>query len=332
VNVMPNTEPPPPPPAQTPQVDMPVVSAAGSGSTAGMGGVVAGTAGAGAGAGGSPPEAGSMAEPMGARDPSCDMNGIWMGKQVAVGLALEAPQFVNTWSYLEIEQSGIDFVVTKHIDCGLEVRGTVTVTLTRATLQGAVQYNMQSGRTGTFELKDGKCVFDIARYWSVRGADEQRFIPNPTRDSSMSMAEVKALKPLPTPARPDGAIDLENDGELGAAAQVTGIVSGTRNSVQRDWNRWFSAANGFEIPAAMDFTSELKIRAEYEIEEIVMAPTTGLLTTLPDQTDTWNHVMRLRFLGRTAEDPRAQPIVKSDPVETCFAIQDAMPAEMLQQQ
>jgi hypothetical protein len=298
---------------------------AGMGGVAGGGAGLAGQAAAGSGETTPPP-------PLGAKDPTCDLNGIWMGKQVAVGLALDAPQFVNTWSYLEISQTGSDFVVTKHIDCGLEVQGTVTVTLTRATLEGAVQHNMQNGRKGTFELKDGKCVLDIARYWSVRGADEQRFIPNATRDSTMSMADAQKLKPMPTPAMPDGAIDLEKDGELGAAAQVTGIVSGTRNSVQRDWNRWFTAAGGFEIAAAMDFTSELKIRAEYEIEEIVMAPATGLLTTLPDQTNEWNHIMRLHFLGRSADDPRAKPVVHSDPVETCYAVQDAMPAEMLQQQ
>jgi hypothetical protein len=37
--------------------------------------------------------------------------------------------------------------------------------------------------------------------------------------------------------------------------------------------------------------------------------------------------MRFRFLGRTTDDPRAQAIVKADPVETCYAIQDAIPAE-----
>jgi hypothetical protein len=187
---------------------------------------------------------------------------------------------------------------------------------------------MQTGRKGRFELADGKCVFDIARFWSVRGAEEERFLPNPTRDSSMSMAELANQKPLPTPRMPDGAFDLEGDGELGAAGQINGIVSGVRNSCQRDWDRWFTE-EGYEITPALDFSTDLKIRIEYETDESVMAPTSGLLTTPTEATSDWKHVTFLRFLGRNLEDPRAKAIVKPEAVETCYALQDAMPAEEL---
>ena len=265
----------------------------------------------------------------GAKDPTCDLSGVWITKQVAVSLALDAPQFVNTWGYYEVEQSGSRFVVKKHIDCGAEVLGSGTVTLSRATLEGNVQHNMQDGRVGSFERIDDKCAFDIARYWSVRGAEEARFIPNPTRDATVSMAELARTKPLPTPNAPEGAIDLEGDGELGAAGQIAGIISGTRNSCQRDWDRWFTAP-GYEITPSMDFTDDLKVRMEYEAEESVMAPTTGLLTTPSESTSAWEHIMFLRFLGRSKQDPRAQPFLHEDAVETCYAIQDAMPSEELQ--
>jgi hypothetical protein len=235
---------------------------------------------------------------------------------------------MNNWAYYEIEQTGTSFAVKKHIDCGAEVLGSGTVTLSRATMEGTVKHNMQNGRTGSFELVDGKCVFDIARFWSVRGADEQRFLPNATRDSSMTMAELAEQKPLPTPRMTDGAFDLENDGKLGVAGQVNGIISGVRNSCQRDWDRWFTE-DGYEITPALDFTSDLKIRIEYESEESVMSPTSGLLTTPTEPTSDWEHVTFLRFLGRTLDDPRAKAIVKAEDVETCYAIQDAMPAEEL---
>jgi hypothetical protein len=35
------------------------------------------------------------------------------------------------------------------------------------------------------------------------------------------------------------------------------------------------------------------------------------------------------FLGRTTDDPRAQAIVKAEAVDTCYAIQDAIPAQEL---
>jgi hypothetical protein len=234
---------------------------------------------------------------------------------------------MNTWGYYEIEQSGSEFVVKKHIDCGAEVLGSGTVTLSRATMEGNVMHNMQDGRKGSFELSDGKCVFDIARFWSVRGADEARFTPD-ARDATISMAELARLKPLPTPRMPDGAFDLEGDGELGAAGQINGIISGVRNSCQRDWDRWYTA-EGFEITPSMDFASDLKVRIDYESEESVMAPTSGLLVTPSEPTNDWDHIMYLRFLGRKLDDPRAQAIVHSEAVETCYAVQDAMPAEEL---
>jgi hypothetical protein len=41
------------------------------------------------------------------------------------------------------------------------------------------------------------------------------------------------------------------------------------------------------------------------------------------------HVLKLRFLGRDASDARAAALIESDNVETCYAIQDALPAEQL---
>jgi hypothetical protein len=280
------------------------------------------------------PSAGAPATPdagpvvMAASDPACDMTGVWIGKQIAVGVVLELPQSVNIWHYFEISQQADDFVVTKHIDCGVEVLGDVTVTITRATLEGTVQHNHQDGRKGTLERNGARCDLDIARFWSIRGAEEARFIPNPTRDSTEQLTAVAAAKPLPTAANPDGALDPENDGKPGIAAQITGIASGTRNSVQREWHRWFTEP-GYEIAANTDWQTDLRIRAEYDMEESVIDPTSGLLTTVPAATNSVKHVMLLRFLGRDLSDPRAAAVVKGNPVDTCYALQDALPAERL---
>jgi hypothetical protein len=293
--------------------------AAGSGATGGTTGA-AGTAAGQAGAGGG-------GEPAGAQDADCDFNGIWIGKQVTVSQALQLPQSSNNWYYLEFKQSGTAVQVSKHFDCGIEVRGSVTVTVTKATTQALIAHNVQTGRKATL-MKDGaNCKFAADRFWSVRGADEMRFLPNATRDSMDSIAMVEMVKPLPTKTNTDGAVDTENDGQLGVAFQAAGIISGTRNSVQRDWTRWFTDT-GYTIPASNNWTSDIVIRADFDNQENVLAVSDPFLNqgSMPNPS---KHVLKLRFLGRDKSDPRVAAIVKAADIDTCYAIQDALPAEEL---
>jgi hypothetical protein len=277
-------------------------------------------------AGGGAAGAGGEDKPMQAKDPTCDLSGVWITKQLSASKALEEVGFSNGYAYYEIEQSGSDFVVKKHIDCGGIALGGGTAYLSRPSLQALTRHNSQSGRKGHVTLVDGKCALDIEHFWSVRGADEMRFLPTPTRNSTLSLAEMQKQNPLPTPNMLDGAEDWENDGVPGVASQLSGILSGVRNGCQRDWDRWFTAP-GYEITPSLDFTSDLTIRFEFEGEESVIAPTSGLLATLSEPATEYPPVMRFRFLGRTTDDPRAQAIVKAEPVDTCYAIQDAIPAE-----
>jgi hypothetical protein len=302
--------------------------ASGEGSVAGSEGGVAGASGNGAGGAGSSGSSGGGA-PEPAADPACDFNGIWIGKQVTVSEALSLPQSSNNWYYLEFKQSGTAVEVSKHFDCGIEVNGSATVTLSRKTVEGLIPHNVQTGRKATLVKEGDKCKLDAARFWSIRGADEARFLPNATRDSSDSVAKAATDKPLPTSQKTDGAVDTEGDGKLGVAFQVSGIITGTRNSVQRDWTRWFTET-GFEITASSDWPSDLKIRADFDNEESILDPTSGLLVSGSSPKAGAKHVLKLRFLGRTAADPRVTAIVKANDVDTCFAIQDALPAEALE--
>jgi hypothetical protein len=293
--------------------DLPVAGAAGAEEAAGTGGVNS------AGAGGQ----GGAAD---AVDPECDFTGIWIAKQATVSEALGIAATSNNWYYLEFRQSGTNVEVSKHYDCGIEVTGVVSVTLSKGTLEALLSHNVQTGRKGTL-LRDGSnCKFEAARFWSIRGADEARFLPNAARDSEDSIPQSAMSKPLPTTSNTDGAVDIENDGKLGVAYQVSGIVSGTRNSVQRDWTKWFTEP-GFEIPANTDWKSELVVRADFDNEENILDPASGPLASGSTPRRGAKHILRLRFLGRDASDPRVAPIVKSTQVETCFAIQDAFPAE-----
>jgi hypothetical protein len=272
---------------------------------------------------------GDADDPERARDPDCDFTGIWIADQITVSEALSRPQSSNQWMYLEFKQSGTALEVTKHFDCGIEVRGTATVTMSRATTQALIAHNVQIGRKATLKRNAAHCELAVDRFWSVRGADEARFLPNATRDSSDSVETVDMLKPLPTVVNTDGAVDTENDGRLGVAYQVAGSISGTRNTVQRYWTRWHTDTD-YEIPASDNWTSDLVIRTEFDNEESVLSPKSGLLLSSSKPKSDAKHVLKLRFLGRDSSDPRVAAIVKATDLDTCYAIQDALPAEKLE--
>lgn len=284
-----------------------------------------------AGTGGGGAEAGASAPTVGATDADCDFSGVWMLQQltvsVATGVGVDATS--NNWYFVEFQQSGDDVLVSNEFDCGIDVEGTVKVTISKQTLIDEMPHNRQTGRKATLKKVDGKCAFDAERFWSVRGAVEDRFLPTDGRASMMSIADVEKARPLPTANMPDGAIDTENDGQLGIAFQASGIISGTRNSVQRDWTRWFTDA-GYEITPAMDWTMPLKVRADFDNEENVLdTGNNDLLRSGSTPKAGAKHELRLRFLGRSRSDSRAMAIIKSADVDTCYAIQDAMPAEEL---
>jgi len=272
---------------------------------------------------------GGTPQPQGADDPECDFTGVWIANQMTVSEALGLWQTSNNWFYLELQQTGSTVVVTKSLDCGIEVLGTATVTLSRKTLEASLLRNPQNGHQATVQKLDGKCTFETARFWKVRGADEQRFLPNETRDSMDSVAKVAMDKPLPTSRMTDGAVDTEGDGKLGMAFQLTGVISGVRNSVQRDWSRWFTEP-GFEIAASRDWASDLIIRADFDNEESILDPTSGLLAATAQPARGAKHRAKLRFLGRDRSDLRAAAFVKATEIDTCYAIQDAMKAEVVE--
>lgn len=275
----------------------------------------------------------SMGEPSaGASDPECDFNGIWIAKQMTVSEALSLPQTSNNWYYLELKQSGDEVSVVKHFDCGIEVRGSATVILSKATLMASIAHNVQTGRKISVSRQGANCSFEAARFWSIRGADELRYLPGEPkdgRDFPDKISDVAKSKPLPTAQMPDGAVDVDGDGKLGIAFQVTGIVMGTRNSVQRDWTRWFTEP-GFEIAASKDFGSDLTIRADFDNEESIIDPTSGLLVSNSSPKASAKHQLHLRFLGRDTSDARAMAMIKATDIETCYAIQDALPAGTLE--
>jgi hypothetical protein len=288
-----------------------------------------GTGGGGSGSGGS---SGSGGANLTASE-DCNMSGIWAGHQVVRALALNLPQHANGWYYFEITQApgSVDWVVTKHFDCGMQILGTVLVVLPPNTFRVHLVHNHQTGRRGKMgKNAAGNCEFSAERFWQLWGAPD-RFLP--PRNSAEEMAPVTARLPLPSRANPEGAEDWDNDGHLGVAYEATGLASGVRNSVQRSWIEWFSNEQ-HTITPAVDW-NEFVVRADFDGEESTFDPPSGPLATssTSDRRPEAPNRVTMKFLGRDASDPRVAPIVRgTDPeadieaaVETCLAIQNALP-------
>ena len=260
-----------------------------------------------------------------AKDADCDFNGIWAARQITVNSAgFAGNQFANNYYYLEIQHDGETLTVSKHFDCGIKVLGAATVILSRASLEALMQHNVQTGRKGKAYKDGSKCHFELERFWSIRGADESRFVPSP-RNSTMSMADAAASMPIPTSAA-EGAEDWENDGQPGSAWQVSGAATGTRNTVQRDWTQ-YSNDDTYSISPAMDWTNDVKVRAQFDSEEKILHATNPLLNAGSTPNGSEKHNLTLKFLGRSLTDARAKALIKDADVDTCFAVQQALPAQ-----
>lgn len=259
-----------------------------------------------------------------AKDPDCDLNGVWAVRQVTRSEALLTSQFANNFFFFEFSHEGEDVVATKHLNCALVILGSATGRITRATADAILGHNSQVGRKGKmYKTSSGTCHFEMERFWYARGVTEARFVPKP-RNASLSLAQMQADNPLPTPAQPDGAEDWENDGKLGMAVQLTGIIGGVRNSVTRDFSDWYTD-DALPIPPQRDWQDDIRAVAHYEGEEVIFDPTTGLLAQLAQQDVTARNSLRLHFLGRDESDPRAAAVLHADPFETCQALQALLP-------
>ena len=276
---------------------------------------------------------GDAADP-GVPSADCNLTGIWFTKIVSVSQALNLPQYANSWYYVEIDQpagSG-EFTITKEIDCGVEVRGSATVTLLPATLEAHMKHNSQAGRKGMMKKAAGaRCVVDAETFWVLLGAAD-RFLP--PRNTAEEIATVAARLPLPTPDRPDGVEDWDNDGKPGVAWQISGLLQGTRHTVQRQWNRWFTTERYGVTPSTS--WNEIVVGLDFDKDETIFEPTSGplLAPSFSVRTPETPNRYVMRFLGRDRNDARAAVIRGTDPegataatVETCHALQDALPAE-----
>jgi hypothetical protein len=278
------------------------------------------------------------------RDSDCDLTGYWAARETDFTreAILGSIQTSSNWFLYRFEQSGADFRVTEALDCGVHVTGSAKVDYSPGTLRGLIYKSRMDdassshgARHGTSKAVAGGCAITLERWYKVRGATDS-FLPV---DFSKQPA-LASLPPLPSvrdPAvgqeSPTGADDPDADGIPGAAFTITGIVSGIRNSAQRDWKEYATTSTAPAAAAALTFA----IPGAFDLQENVLrvsecGTACGLLASPARPAADRTPRLTLSFIGKTLGSPRVAEIVADAPrrnldadLTTCAKVRLALP-------
>lgn len=282
------------------------------------------------------------------KDAACDAGGLWAIRQTDFALANLGTKSVQTssnWYLVEIAQTGTTWRVTRSLFCGTHVTGSVTVHLTDEATRGLLYANTWSdqnpggARTGEMYEDGESCRFTASRHYFIRGgspallpatfADEPELATLPTLPVSNDIYDVTKGGDL------DLARDEDGDGFPGVPYAVTGLVTGTRSVVQRDWSEYESDQDH----VAQKFSAEFFARSDFRVDDRILhlecakpGEKCPLLEigTIP-ATDRVGRVF-FRWLGADTKGPRAKEILAGEPFvdpkidfETCMRIQEKLP-------
>lgn len=281
------------------------------------------------------------------KEEACDMGGHWIVHQTDYSVANVGTKGIQTssnWYYFEIEQTGEAWKVVKALNCGIIVTGSVNVKLSDASAKGLMYLNPQDttnpagGRIGEMREEGDGCYFTASRHYFVRGG-KPSLLPTDFR----AEPELSALPPLPVSSdvydatkidKPDLADDTDKDGSPGVAYEVSGLASGVRSVVQRDWNE-YATDDSFTIAKN---ASEFKVRSDFRNQENIVFLKCGSGAKCPlleagsqPALDRPGSAV-FRYLGKSFDDPRVQEIITAPAgsnadadFEVCKRIQAALP-------
>jgi hypothetical protein len=277
------------------------------------------------------------------RDSACDMTGFWAVRETDYTCddVFHSAQTSSNWYLYELAQQGDTFAVVTELDCGIHVTGSATVDYTLPSLRAALYENPMDGtgplgaRHGTSAATSGGCAVSLERWYLVRGATTAYLPTAPSTDPPLS-----ALAPLPSVSDPvdgvddpPGATDPDGDGFPGIAFSLTGLVSGVRDSAQRDWKQYAtqspvpSAALTFEVPGSFDL--------QENVLHVSMCTSCGLIATAAQASTVPVHVT-FSFIGKTLGSSRVAAVVAGTPrqsvdtdLATCAAVRLVLPHDAL---
>jgi len=288
----------------------------------------------------------------GSKAEACDMTGYWIVRDTDFSIddVLSQVQTSTNWYVFHVTQGGAAVAVDRSLFCGLQVSGSVDVTLAPGGHRGLLYRNPQDGsgtppaqpaRSGIFEPAGESCRFELERFYFVRGG-EDRLLPTDPR----SKPDFDALPPLPfednpehKPDKPfgqnlDGAMDDDGDGFAGIAFQISGNSSGVRNTVQRDHNDYFSDATYVIPERAIEFVARRHFENQENILHVSQCPRLGCGLLLGHSTPAQNleHRGKWRYLGKDLADPRVAAVIVAElkqneatDLETCANVRAALP-------
>jgi len=278
------------------------------------------------------PGAGGGAGPA---DADCDVRGYWIGRQTTISSALNGDQFASAWYVFQFLQDGETLTVGEQFDCGVVIKSAnafigVTVEMPDQTAVRLVEYNVQTGRSGSIRRGAGNnCDLSFERAHSVRGADPAQYLPGGDPFSGADIIALQGSHPLPTEDASEGALTgLNGDDKRGVKWVVSGIASGARWSVIRDWNEYFSN-DAYPVPAGTG-RSSMVFGVRFDNEEAVLSTDPPGNATLrspgtPETNDPRNR-LELMWLGADRSAPEVQALLGSgDVAYACGEVQQRLP-------
>ncbi|HEY3817838.1 MAG TPA: hypothetical protein VGL81_11730 [Polyangiaceae bacterium] len=278
------------------------------------------------------------------RDTDCDLTGYWAVSETDYTCddIFHQPQTSSDWRLYHLVQTGNDFQVDEALDCGVHVTGSATVDYTPPSLSAVMYLNAMDGtgshpaRTGTSQATAGGCAVTLDRWYDIRGALETYL---PADFSTMpALTSLPALPSVSDPVDGDdslaavaGTTDPDGDGFAGLGFQITGIVTGVRDSAQRDWKQY--ATTGTPVPAA---ALTFDVPGAFDLQENILHVSQcgtgcGLLATGAAASTAAGKVT-FSFIGKTLGSSRVAAIVAGVPrqnvtadLATCANVRQAIP-------
>jgi hypothetical protein len=267
----------------------------------------------------------------GTKSEPCDMTGYWISRETdfSVDNVVSQIQTSSNMHFYHFTQTGDAFVVDVYLFCGVQVSGSVDVNLSEGGLRGLMYRNAQDGsggshpaRRGTFKLEGDHCVFQMDRWYNVRGV-EDRFLPPdflalPVLDTlpAMPFEDNPENKPdKPFGQNLEGATDDDGDGKPGVAWYISGNSNGIRNTAQRDFKE-FPISSDYRIePNSIEFVTRGNFENQENVLHVSGCPRLGcgLLTGKSAPARDRKHRVTLRYLGKELDEPRVAAIVVGTP-------------------
>lgn len=274
------------------------------------------------------------------RDTACDMTGFWAARETdfTCDSIFHQPQTSSNWYLYELAQTGDDFTVTAELNCGVHVTGSATVDYTEASASAVIYENAEDGtgshpaRQGTSTATAGGCAVTLNRWYSIVAALDSYLPADFSTDPALS-----TLPPLPTVSdpvngadNPTGATDPDMDGYLGMAFQIGGIVTGVRESTQRQWKEYATTSTPVTA-AALSFVVPGSFDLQESILHVWQCTGCGLLATGATVSTVPGHVT-FSFIGKTPGSARVSSVVTGTPrqnlqadLATCQNVQLLLP-------